>query len=974
MVKILQLLVLVAQLAVAVCGVEQYQKYEEISALFDSKPLEYQHYMAISATGSWIIKDVPIGKSPEDVPIGKSPEDLPIGKSPEDVHIGKSPQSYEELLVNFAKKHENFMMNIVNRDEEMTFIVKLVDNSNFKSHQKILEWLNTLPYGKKSKVGQESSRIHNNRYDYIGRSHVLVRATPGDIEALKIANPDILYYAPLLPETKVQRHLYTTDDSCVSTNHIQYPYSVDLDDNKFKQLLVHVAPMSNVDKEQFIQYLIQESSNSLHPFSVDMKSIKADKLSYAKFFIPNCQQKLDIATLLANRREVTWIEEAFPIVPLNRWSKGVCQSGSWDQKPFTSMQVGLNGTGQVIGFSDSGVDMSSCYFNDPDISLEKNLLNTAHRKMVYYHSTTGDEYDNGDCHGTHVGGTIAGYSSKNYGDLRDYNGVAPGAKLAFYDIGKLTASTLSTPANIGDIFDDLHDAGAYISTNSWGSSTPAYSAYGSLAQQADDWMWNNLDSLIVFSNGNSGTENSYEKNTLNPATLKNGISVGATANDHDAWLGLGEREGGVVYSDEYDVDALAYFSSRGPTLDGRIKPDIVAPGWWVTSSEGTAYATDSDTFHCGLKILDGTSMAAPAVAAGAGIIRQYFVDGYYPSGSANSADSFVPSGALMKAMIIASGQPLKRTINEVGEVSEAIASSTYYPDSRQGYGRMQLDKVLHFETSTSSPLNLQVFAGAFLSSHSLYKDIASGSTQTFTFTTAATTLTVLRVVLCFVDYKGDVSSVTTTDGSMKNQITMTVLKQGSSTPYTAADTDSTVQFVNIDDPAPSTTYTITVTATISLGASTLPYALVAVSDLAASPPLEDDDDITFDTSSSTKISRFSVQGIILFSVVAFIVFLFSFVLYWYNMQRAIIQVNEKRITPDDLEDEILTGRALIYSIQMKEREKAEREKAEKAERVQRTAGDQSVVHSTGGSAVVYSTGGSANEVFDATIVPKQQKK
>ncbi len=970
MVKMLQLLVLAALQAVAFGGVEQYQKYEEISALFDSKPLEYQHYMGISTTGAWTMKDVPIGKSPEDIPIGKSPEDIPIGKSSEDIPIGKSPQLYEELLAKFAKKHEDFMSNIINRDEEMTFIVKLVDNTNFKSHQKILEWLNALPYGKKSKVGQDSSRIHNNRYDYVGKSHVLVRATPNDIEALNVTNPDILYYVPLLPETKVQRHLYTTDDACVSTNYIQYPYSADLDDNKFKQLLVHVAPMSNVDKEQFIQYLIQESSNSQHPFSVDMKSIKADKLSYAKFFIPNCQQKLDIATLLANRREVTWIEEAFPIVPLNRWSKGVCQSGDWEEKPFTSMQVGLNGTGQIIGFSDSGVDMSSCYFHDPDVSLEMNTLNPAHRKMVYYYSTQADEYDNGDCHGTHVGGTIAGYSSKNYGDMRDYNGVAPGAKLAFYDIGKLTADSLSTPANIGDIFDELHSAGAYISTNSWGSGSatgnPLYSSYGSLAQQADDWMWNNLDSLLVFSNGNSGTENSYVKNTVNPATLKNGISVGASGNDHDAWLGLGEREGGVTYGDEYDANALAYFSSRGPTLDGRIKPDIVAPGWWVTSAEGNAYATDADTFHCGLKVLDGTSMAAPAVAAGAGIIRQYFTDGYYPSGSATSADAFVPSGALLKAMIIASGQPLLRTIDEVGGVSDGIASSTYYPDSRQGYGRMQLNKVLHFDTSTSSPLNLQVFAGAYDSSHSLYKDVASSSTDTYTFTTASTTPSVLRVVLCFVDYKGDVSSSTSTGGSMKNQVTMIVEKTVNTvtTTYYAADADSTVQFVNIEDPAASTTYTITVTGTtVSYGSvSSIPYALVAVSDLATSPSLVDDDDTTFDVSTSSKISSFSLKGIILFAVVAFLVFSFSIGLYWYNMQRALIQVNQKRISPDELDDEILTGRALRHSMEMIEREKAERE------RVQRIARENA------SQSVVYSTGGSANEVFDATIVPSQHKK
>jgi hypothetical protein len=356
-------------------------------------------------------------------------------------------------------------------------------------------------------------------------------------------------------------------------------------------------------------------------------------------------------------------------------------------------------------------------------------------------------------------------------------------------------------------------------------------------------------------------------------------------------------------------------------------------------------------------------MAAPAVAAGAGIIRQYFVDGYYPSGSANSADSLFPSGALLKAMILASGQPLQRTIDETGGYSTAIASSLYYPDDRQGYGRMQLNKVLHFDTSSHSPLNLKVFAGAFASSHSLYETISNGATSTYTFTTASTNPSVLRVVLCFVDYEGDVSSTTTNTGSMKNRITMSVSGNGNT--YTAEDTYSTVQFVNIANPAVSTTYTITVTGTtISFGSvSSLPYALVAVADLTVSAAAADDDDTTFDISTSSKISSFSRKGIILFAVVAFVVFSFSIGLYWYNMNRAAVQLTEKRITPDELDDEILTGRALRHSIEMVEKEKAKREKAERIAR-------ESAVTQT----VVYSTGSAANEVFDATVVPNQQKK
>ena len=66
---------------------------------------------------------------------------------------------------------------------------------------------------------------------------------------------------------------------------------------------------------------------------------------------------------------------------------------------------------------------------------------------------------------------------------------------------------------------------------------------------------------------------------------------------------------GAIYYDHYNLGRIADYSSRGPTLDGRIKPELVAP-----TGVSTVSYSDRNGYH-------GTSAAAPHVAGAAALIK-----------------------------------------------------------------------------------------------------------------------------------------------------------------------------------------------------------------------------------------------------------------------------------------------------------------------------------------------------------------
>jgi len=355
---------------------------------------------------------------------------------------------------------------------------------------------------------------------------------------------------------------------------------------------------------------------------------------------------------------------------------------------------GIDGDGQVIGCSDTGLDEYSCFFfdNDEDDVVDRSPSTASthdptRRKVVQYIDFV-DEYDYTSGHGTHVAGSAVGsvYSGnadENTAGIGTEEGTAPAAKMAFFDGGN-NAGGLAFPNDIGaEMFDPAKEAGARIHTNSWGVSCRgnggAGCSYLSYDLQIDDYLYDNSDFLIMYAAGNDGDYGTYTVGS--PGHSKNGMTIGCTE--------------GFTGDDDLSVTIgyLADFSSIGPSYDLRYKPDVVSPGKFLLSANAVGY---EDTETCTTTYKAGTSMATPALAGMGALLRQYFEDGFYGSLYTDKfdcdlyeCDAFEPSGMLIKALYVNGGNSLTAW-NAAGEFGFTELGTA--PDIAQGFGRFQMTR------------------------------------------------------------------------------------------------------------------------------------------------------------------------------------------------------------------------------------------------------------------------------------------
>jgi len=399
---------------------------------------------------------------------------------------------------------------------------------------------------------------------------------------------------------------------------------------------------------------------------------------------------------------------------------------------------------------------------------------------------------------------VAGLNSGTGATLEDaagYNyglGIAPWARVGATAIfGPASASSSAWESA-------AYNLGARISTNSWGyidnfgNPIPDYDSaaqeYDFLVRDARSSQSGNQEYTILFAAGNDGSS----QNTVStPGTAKNVLTVGASENDRQT----GTDGCGIGNSGANDLRDIISFSSRGPVNsaggDGRKKPEIVAPGTHVQAGVPQSSYNGSSVCNgfwpAGSTLYgwsSGTSHSTPAVAGGAALVRQWFL---------NQALA-APTPAMQKAVLAASA-----------EYMTGVGANDSLWSNSQGFGRMNLERA--FDGTPTVRVDQSTLLAATGQSFTTSGTIADGARP-------------LRIALAWTDVPGP-----TTGAPFVNNLDLSVVVNGttyrgnvfsgaSSTTGGTADTRNNLECVFL--PAGTTgTVAITVTAT-SIGGDGVP--------------------------------------------------------------------------------------------------------------------------------------------------------
>lgn len=360
---------------------------------------------------------------------------------------------------------------------------------------------------------------------------------------------------------------------------------------------------------------------------------------------------LEEARALAEIEDVKFIEEVGDVTLNNGTTQWVLQTNQSNSR--TIWDHGLQGKDQIIGHIDGVIDLTNCFFQDPGLAMP----GPAHRKVVGLRNAVGDPQND---HGTFSAGNAAGEDFNNDAQSATpnaNNGSAPRARIThgnLFDLDFIPGGSVSFYQYLADAAGDS----AFIHTNSWDDKST--SAYTQLSVDLDAFAWDNDDHLVIIGPDNAGT-------IRPPDTSKNALVVNATMQQPSQ----GSFSSGITQ-----------FS-----LDGRTKPDLMAPGAGIVSADGGT--------ACGTRTSSGTSFAAPAVAGMAALVRQYYTEGWYPSGAREASHSFTPTGALLKATL------MNGTVDAAN-----IAGYPGGANTGEGWGRLLLENSLFF---TGDVRNLRVW-------------------------------------------------------------------------------------------------------------------------------------------------------------------------------------------------------------------------------------------------------------------------
>lgn len=383
---------------------------------------------------------------------------------------------------------------------------------------------------------------------------------------------------------------------------------------------------------------------------------------------------------LAAEDIVQWIDAGpLPFIPENDSVRAAIKVDAVQGfDPSTGKAAGLSGKGVRVGVFDKGVDETHDDFDDA-ASATRVITNDAGMQF----------------HATHVAGTIAGDGKLSTGS--DSWGGGNGGTAAYQWRGMATSAQvldIDQMPPFGQSGKDPDTHMRYISSPGMDVSNHSYvisvdGAYDSSNQARDEIIRGDAMSggnpvpprLHVTSAGNGG---------------QTPFSNEYVTSHQSGYFALTKQVKNALVVGNWDTGAgrIANSSSLGPTYDGRIKPDVVAPGMAVKSTGYCVGPSDPDEKTPDLckdstgnykprqnfyRVLNGTSMASAAAAGTLALVLEQYATTY-----GVSLDQSPPLPSTLRAVVIHAADDKKNsapTTNPDGVVKDSPG-----PDFVTGWG------------------------------------------------------------------------------------------------------------------------------------------------------------------------------------------------------------------------------------------------------------------------------------------------
>ena len=381
--------------------------------------------------------------------------------------------------------------------------------------------------------------------------------------------------------------------------------------------------------------------------------------------------------VLAQQPNVRWLEYQTPVfqsedersamIIAERFNGAVAPNTA----PVTGYQgnlttLGLTGAGVTVGICDGGVDTNNAGTMHTDL---------AGRLSFFVDLTGGQALTDVGGHGTHVAGIAVGNGGTGDTDPQGFllgQGVAPGANFGILNPVDNPGGPGTGSTSFQNFVQLMATNGANVMNNSYRMSATGYSLDAAMIDKLvrdPNPTTATLENLtIVFSAGNSGPANgtiTAGKEAKNPIVVGNSLNFRPGEGDTD------------------DIRGLLTSSSRGPAVDGRILPTIVAPGTDIISARSAStgrpvYNDTGGTTHNRHTQMSGTSMASPHVAGLSALLIEWW----------RQRTGQTPSPAMVKALLI------NGAIDMFGGPNGSGGTLAHIPNSQQGWGRVSLENVV----------------------------------------------------------------------------------------------------------------------------------------------------------------------------------------------------------------------------------------------------------------------------------------